>query len=233
MSLRYAYLNILLAGDGEARALYRLEPVSYPYLPAADKLALLSAWMRWLLASRVDWSLWRVFRGYPAARYPAEAQAMLDPRRQDPAVWEAYLAGHAETLAHAQPYHPEIYLAVRLSRAEVRGLWADARRALRRARRRIERAGGVEAPRPIGAAELRADAAHRNSPPSLTELPHPVSHPMALSPTESAGLPRTLVMPIASDEGAPPDAHTGGRRGGIRTAKAGVVDLGHRPPPGP
>lgn len=164
MSLRYAHLNILLAGDGQARALYRLEPVSYPYLAHADKLALLSAWMRWLLASRVDWSLWRVFRGYPAARYPAEAQAMLDPRRQDPAIWEAYLAGHARTLATAQPYHPEIYLAVRLSRAEAQGFWADARRALGRARRRIERAGGVEAPRPIAATELRAlEAAEREA----------------------------------------------------------------------
>src|SRR5680860_854992 len=56
---------------------------------------------------------------------------------------------------------------------------------------------------------------------------------MALSPTESAGLPRTPVVPTAAIEGAPPDAHTGGRRGGIRTTKAGVVDLGHRPPPGP
>ena len=39
--LRYARRNVLIGPGGEAAALYRAAPVSYPFLPVAEKWALL------------------------------------------------------------------------------------------------------------------------------------------------------------------------------------------------
>ena len=39
--LRYARRNVLIGPDGEAAALYRADTVAYPFLPAAEKWALL------------------------------------------------------------------------------------------------------------------------------------------------------------------------------------------------
>jgi len=47
--LRFALANTLLGPRGEAGALYRIEPISYPYLPGHEKVR----WL-WQLAALVD-----------------------------------------------------------------------------------------------------------------------------------------------------------------------------------
>jgi len=60
--LRYARRNVLIGPGGEAAALYRAAPVSYPFLPVAEKWALLHRLERFGHLVGADFSLWRVRR---------------------------------------------------------------------------------------------------------------------------------------------------------------------------
>jgi|SRR5215207_3839800 len=82
--------------DGDARAaLYRVPTISYPFMPGADKRDWLRRLARLAFAVEADLSLWRVNRAYPADEYVAQAEGMLDPRRQDSAAWRAFLASRS------------------------------------------------------------------------------------------------------------------------------------------
>ena len=152
--LRYARRNILLGHGGEAAALYRAEPVSYPFLPAGEKWALLHRLERFGHLVGADFSIWRVQRSYPAERYAAELAGAADPEHADAEGWRRHLEGHARRLAELDSHLPEIYVAVSLGEP-ARGYL----RALDRARRRVEELAGVGGPRPIAGAELEALAA--------------------------------------------------------------------------
>jgi hypothetical protein len=149
--LRYARRNVLIGATGEAAALYRAEPVSYPFLPVSEKWALLHRLERFGHLVGADFSLWRVQRSYPAERYAAELEGTADERHADPAGWRRYLAGHQERLSELGSHVPEIYLAVALAEPAKGHL-----RAVDRARRRVEEIAGVRGPRPISGAELEA-----------------------------------------------------------------------------
>jgi len=149
--LRYARRNVLIGAGGEAAALYRAEPVSYPFLPTSEKWALLHRLERFGHLVGADFSLWRVQRSYPAERYAAELAEAADERHADPEGWGRYLEGHEERLAELDSHLPEIYLAVALQEPAKGHL-----RALDRARRRFEEIAGVRGPRPISGAELQA-----------------------------------------------------------------------------
>jgi AAA-like domain len=152
--LHYARRNVLIGPGGEAAALYRAEPISYPFLPVAEKWALLHRLERFGHLVGADFSLWRVQRSYPAERYAAELVDSADERHTDPKGWQRYLVGHQERLAELHSHLPEIYLAVALQEPAKGHL-----RALDRARRRVEEIAGVRGPRPISGAELEALAA--------------------------------------------------------------------------
>src|SRR3954454_22570422 len=112
--LRYAHQNILV-GEGDARAaLFRLETVSYPFLPVADKREWLRRLARFAFAVEADFSLWRVCRAYPAEQYAEQAMALLDERGQSAAAWRSYLNGHEAHLRELRSFTPEVYLAVSL-----------------------------------------------------------------------------------------------------------------------
>jgi hypothetical protein len=147
--LRYARRNVLIGPGGEAAALYRAEPVSYPFLPIAEKWALLHRLERFGHLVGADFSIWRVQRSYPAERYAAELAGTADPDHADPEGWRRYLSGHVERLEALDSHLPEIYVAVSL-REPAKGHL----RALDRARRRVEDLAGLGAPRPISGAEL-------------------------------------------------------------------------------
>jgi hypothetical protein len=147
--LRYARRNVLIGAGGEAAALYRAEPVSYPFLPVAEKWALLHRLERFGHLVGADFSIWRVQRSYPAERYAAELSESADRRHADAKGWRRYLAGHQARLAQLDSRLPEIYIGVAL-REPVKGHL----RALDRARRRVEELAGVGGPRPISGAEL-------------------------------------------------------------------------------
>jgi hypothetical protein len=149
--LRYARRNVLLGPGGEAAALYRAEPVSYPFLPVAEKWALLHRLERFGHLVGADFSLWRVQRSYPAERYAAELAGAADPDHADAEGWGRYLDGHARRLTELDSHLPEIYIAVSLHEPAKGYL-----RSLDRARRRVEELAGVAGPRPLSGAELEA-----------------------------------------------------------------------------
>src|SRR3954454_2506180 len=146
--LRYAHQNILV-GEGDARAaLFRLETVSYPFLPVADKREWLRRLARFAFAVEADFSLWRVCRAYPAERYAEQAMALLDERGQSAAAWRSYLNGHEAHLRELRSFSPEVYLAIALPSA--RSSSVD------RARRRLEGLFGVADRVPIAGSEIDA-----------------------------------------------------------------------------
>ena len=152
--LRYARRNVLIGPGGEAAALYRAAPVSYPFLPVAEKWALLHRLERFGHLVGADFSIWRVRRSYPADRYAAELTGAADPEHADAEGWRRYLAGHAQRLAELESHLPAIHVAVSLQEP-AKGYV----RTLDRARRRVEELSGVTGPRPISGGELEALAA--------------------------------------------------------------------------
>jgi hypothetical protein len=82
--LRYAHENILLGPSGQAAALYRLGMVSYPFLAVSGKWALQARLERLGQMIAADFSLWRVYRAYPAETFVAHTVGLLDERHQDP-----------------------------------------------------------------------------------------------------------------------------------------------------
>lgn len=147
--LRYARRNVLIGPGGEAAALYRAEPVCYPFLPSSEKWALLHRLERFGHLVGADFSVWRVQRSYPAERYAAELAGAADERYADAEGWRRYLAGHQARIGELDSHLPEIYIAVALHEPAKGHL-----RTLDRARRRIEELVGVGGPRPISGAEL-------------------------------------------------------------------------------
>lgn len=152
--LRYARRNVLIGPGGEAAALYRAEPVSYPFAPLSQKWGLLRRLERFGHLVGADFSLWRVQRAYPADRYAAGLLDAADPVHADRDAWRRYLEGHESRLAELEPSLPEVYLAVSLGERPKGGL-----RSLDRARRRVEEIAGAGAPRPVPRGELEELAA--------------------------------------------------------------------------
>ena len=154
--LRYARGNLLIGRGGEAAALYRAGTVSYPFLPLAEKWALLHRLERFGHLVGADFSIWRVQRAYPAERYAEELAGLADAHHADPEAWGRYLEGHEARLAELDSHLPEVYLAVSL--AEPQGE-SGIVRSFGRARRRAEELAGVGTSRPVSGSELEALAA--------------------------------------------------------------------------
>jgi hypothetical protein len=154
--LSYARANVLFGVGDERAGLYRLGDVSYPFLPVAEKWRWLHRLERFAALIGADFSLWRVSRAYPAARYPQDMAGLLDERGQSPQVWRAFLAAQQHRLAALDAHSPEIYLAVALAQETASGLGGGLVRSLDRARRRLEVLAGVGTPQPISASELEA-----------------------------------------------------------------------------
>ena len=156
--LRFALANTLLGPRGEAGALYRIEPISYPYLPGHEKVR----WL-WQLAALVDiletdLSIYRVSRAYPAEEYLPRVEGLVDERFADARAWRAYLAGHTDHIADLRVHLPEVYLVVSL-RGEHEGGPRPLVDELDRVRRRVEALFGVAASEPIRQSELERLAA--------------------------------------------------------------------------
>jgi hypothetical protein len=156
--LRYARGNLLFGRGDERAALYRLETVSYPYLPAADKWTLLRRCERLASVVGADFSLWRVNRARSSSQHADELAHLLDPRRGDPEGWRRYLDSQAARLGELASHVPEVYLAVSLKQAPAVGLGAGLVRSADRARRRVEEIVGAGR-RPVAGSELEALAA--------------------------------------------------------------------------
>jgi len=150
--LRYARANVLIGPGGEAAALYRVETFSYPYLPVAEKWALLNRIERLIAVVGADISIWRIARSYPSERYAAELSWLADPSHCDEERWRGYLEDQQRRLADLDSHVPEVFLAISLTEARRGG---GPLRSLDRARRRLEDLAGVGSPRPIPASELR------------------------------------------------------------------------------
>src|SRR6266536_1626827 len=71
-----------------------------------------------------------------------------------------------------------------------------------------------------------------NSPDSIPESPHPEHSGGLLESSKRSGTPPMLTVSKPQPGGVPVHAHMGRRCGSARTARAGLVDLGHRPPSG-
>lgn len=154
--LRFAQDNILV-GHGDARAaLYRVDTVSYRFLPAAEKRAWLSR-LAWLAVKcEADFSMWRVSRAYPAERYAADSMELLDDRQQSREAWEEYVGGHEEHLRALRSHVPEVFLAVSLQARRKTSLAGDVTHGFDRVRRRLEAVLGIAGEVPIPGSELEA-----------------------------------------------------------------------------
>lgn len=154
--LRYAHRNILLGRGDERAALYWIPTISYRYLTDSDKEREAGRLAQFAYGVRTDFALWRVCRQYPADRYAAQAEELLDDRYQDPEAWYEWLDGHGRRLAGLRAYIPEVYLAVSIRQqaegSAVRGLKQTADRV----RRRLEDLAGIGGAQPVPAAELKA-----------------------------------------------------------------------------
>ncbi len=113
--LRAVHMNILVGPAGEAAALYRLRMVSYRFLPVAGKWRLQAQLERLASTLAADFSLWRICRGYPAERYIAATERLLDREHGELERWRALLAGHQERLYELASHVPEVYVAVSLA----------------------------------------------------------------------------------------------------------------------
>jgi len=154
--LRYAYGNVLFGPGEERAALYRIDTVSYPFLPEREKEAWLARLARFAFSVEADFSLWRVNRTYAGESYVEAAEPLLDERYADRADWLAFLAGHEDQLAARRAHLPELYLAVSLRAAPPMRLGANLVRGADKARRRVEELMGVGQERPIARSELEA-----------------------------------------------------------------------------
>jgi len=154
VGLRYARGNVLLGRGGEAAALYRVQTLSYPFLPVAGKWALLHRLERLAYVVGADFSLWRVNRAFPADRYVEDTAGLLDPRGQDEQAWHTYLESQEAALQRLSAHVPEVYLAVSLAEAPAAGFGSGLVRSVDRARRRLEDVMGVAGAQPVLASEL-------------------------------------------------------------------------------
>jgi hypothetical protein len=154
--LRYAHTNILFGPHGEAAALYRLDSVSYPFLPVRDKLLWFERLAHFAFGCECDFSLWRVARTLSADQYHRNAQGLFDPRFAVPDRWQAYVAGHAEALGDQRSFAPELFVALALETKQARALGGALLAAVDATRRHVERVAGLSGPTPISAAELGA-----------------------------------------------------------------------------
>ncbi|MBA2555744.1 MAG: ATP-binding protein [Chloroflexi bacterium] len=155
--LRYVRRNILFGRQpNDVAALYRLPMISYPFMPDDDKKAWLTQMAGLAFTVQADFSLWRVNREYPAARYPAQVAGLLDGRYADRDAWRMFLAGQARHLGGLRAHLPEVYLAVSLSDSQVGRFGQGFFRSLDRARRRMEDTMGVGSASPLSGTELEA-----------------------------------------------------------------------------
>lgn len=152
--LRYAHRNVLIGRSGDAAGLYRLAMTSYPYLPVGEKWALQRRLQRVAHTVAADFSLWRVNRAYPAERYVAHTEPLLDDRHQAPDAWREFLEGHEQRLRELGSHTPEVYLAVSLAGNRPTGMGSGLVRGMDRLRRRVEEVAGIGVASPIPAAEL-------------------------------------------------------------------------------
>jgi hypothetical protein len=152
--LRYAHRNVLIGRGGDAAGLYRLAMTTYPYLPVGEKWALQRRLQRLAHTVAADFSLWRVNRAYPAERYVAHTEQLLDDRHQTPEAWRVFLEGHEQRLRELGSHTPEVYLAVSLAADRPAGMGSGLVRGMDRVRRRVEDLAGVGVASPIPAAEL-------------------------------------------------------------------------------
>jgi hypothetical protein len=152
--LRYAHGNVLVGRGGEAAGLYRLGMTSYPYLPTGEKWALQRRLQRLAHTIAADFSVWRVSRAYPADRYVQHTAGLLDPRHQEPQVWQTFLEGHRERLRQLGSHIPECYLAVSLAAPGHTGVGSGLVRSVDRVRRRVEELAGIGSESPISGGEL-------------------------------------------------------------------------------
>lgn len=155
--LRYVRANMLLGPGGERAALYRLEMVAYPFLPAVEKWRWLRVLERLATLVGADFSLYRVNRAFPADVYVEDTIGLLDGRAQDANAFGAFLDGQRRRLDELASHTPELYLAVSLHDAPA-GFGTGVVRAIDGARRRVEDLLGIGAAAPIEAGELDAIA---------------------------------------------------------------------------
>ena len=133
---RHLHRNIMLGHGDQHAAVYRLDTVSYPYLPEREQEATRDRLADFIYGIGVSFSLYRVCRAYPANNYVAQGKTLLDGRFADPARWRAFLTGHQERIAGLASFIPEVYLAVELRNRRPAGESVRARAgdALARAR---------------------------------------------------------------------------------------------------
>jgi hypothetical protein len=154
-ALRYAHGNVLLGPRGHAAALYRLGMTSYPFLAVSGKWALQQRLERFAHTLAADFSLWRVWRAYPAERYVQDTFGLVDERHQDPQVWRSFLEGHRQRLAALGSHVPECYLSVSLEQRAPSGFGAGVLRVSDGIRTRVSDLFGVGGDATVSAARVK------------------------------------------------------------------------------
>lgn len=151
---RQAHGNILV-GRRRHRAVYRLGTVSYPNLPVDQKFGWRTRLGALAFDMQADFTIARVWRGYPADGYVRQALELADRRHADIGALTRYLEGHRPALERPGNHRPEVYLLVDLPTPPL-PFAAQAREDFDAARDLVERVAGVDRPRPVASQLLEA-----------------------------------------------------------------------------
>jgi hypothetical protein len=129
--LRFADRNLLFGRGGQVGAVYRLQTISYPFLPPVDQKDWWSRLGQVAFEIEADFQLLRVNRMYPAAEYVDQGMLLLAPDGDEEA-WREDLHGHHQVLANGKSWLPEVYLIPRFKVATRRDVRSHASRVLAR-----------------------------------------------------------------------------------------------------
>jgi hypothetical protein len=156
VGLHYAHANLLFGPGGEARALYRLAPVSYPFLSVAEKWGVQRQLERLAHALEGDFSLWRVTRASTPESYRDRLAVGFDSRGGTSHTWQALLDSHGAALTQLHAHGSEVYLAVSLRARAPRRLGGALLAGVDRARGRLGALVGAPGAAGLSGRELTA-----------------------------------------------------------------------------
>jgi hypothetical protein len=150
--LRYAHGNILVGRGAERGAIYRVNPISYPYL--RDKGSWASRLQLFTHDVKADYSLYRVNREYEVEAYVQQALRNLDNRYKTEKLLRQFVEQHKDKINGRKAYFPEFYLIPRIVTEATDGFGVALGRDMERVRATAEDALGVGKLRPISKAEI-------------------------------------------------------------------------------
>lgn len=151
--LRYAHGNILVGRGRERGAIYRVNPISYPYL--RDKGSWASRLQLFTHDVGANFSLYRVNREYPVEAYIQQVMAGLDNRYGTEKALRKFVEQQGSKIDDRRAYFPEFYLVPQIKTDASEGFGVSLGRDLEHAWFGMEELLGVHKFRSISKTEIK------------------------------------------------------------------------------